>query len=90
MSPFSTKPRLGKLPLPCPSPDDLPALVLSENMNLLPILPTLAVPTGSRPQEHRDPFDRMLAAQSRTENLTLVSADTVFKTFGIDHLILSN
>src|SRR5207248_5089031 len=31
---------------------------------------------------HRDPFDRMLPAQSRIEGRPLVTADPVFKAFG--------
>jgi PIN domain nuclease of toxin-antitoxin system len=35
---------------------------------------------------HRDPFDRMLAAQALLENLTLVSADTALDDFGVTRL----
>jgi PIN domain nuclease of toxin-antitoxin system len=31
---------------------------------------------------HRDPFDRMLAAQARVEGLTLVTTDPAFATLG--------
>jgi PIN domain nuclease of toxin-antitoxin system len=31
---------------------------------------------------HRDPFDRLLAAQSQIEGLPLVTADPVFRRFG--------
>lgn len=31
---------------------------------------------------HRDPFDRMLAAQSQVEGIPLISADPVFRAFG--------
>jgi PIN domain nuclease of toxin-antitoxin system len=37
---------------------------------------------GSLPGVHRDPFDRMLAAQAQIENVPLVTADPVFRTFG--------
>ncbi|WP_366820495.1 hypothetical protein [Ottowia sp.] len=37
---------------------------------------------GSYPQHHRDPFDRMLAAQSETEAATLLTADPAFELFG--------
>ena len=37
---------------------------------------------GSWPQPHRDPFDRMLAAQSVIEELPLVSRDKVLESFG--------
>lgn len=35
---------------------------------------------GSLDWPHRDPFDRMLAAQALVANLTLVSADKTFRT----------
>ena len=34
--------------------------------------------------DHRDPWDRLLAAQARLESCALVSADTVFDRIGID------
>jgi len=39
---------------------------------------------GSWTQQHRDPFDRMLAAQSAMENLPLVSSDKALPAFGIE------
>jgi PIN domain nuclease of toxin-antitoxin system len=35
------------------------------------------------PWHHRDPFDRMLAAQARAEGLTLVTRDAVFGRYGV-------
>ena len=37
---------------------------------------------GSLPGPHRDPFDRMLAAQAQIENVPLVTGDPVFRAFG--------
>ena len=37
---------------------------------------------GAMPGRHRDPFDRMLAAQAQIENVPLVTADPVFRAFG--------
>lgn len=34
------------------------------------------------PQHHRDPFDRLLVAQSVSETLTVLSADQAFKAYG--------
>jgi prevent-host-death family protein len=34
------------------------------------------------PLHHRDPFDRMLIAQAQLENMTLVSADSIFRQYG--------
>jgi PIN domain nuclease of toxin-antitoxin system len=38
------------------------------------------------PHHHRDPFDRMLAAQALVENLTIVSADPSFDAYGVNRL----
>lgn len=35
------------------------------------------------PWHHRDPFDRMLAAQALAEGLTLVTRDPVFRRYGV-------
>lgn len=35
------------------------------------------------PFHHRDPFDRLLAAQALSEELTIVSADPVFRKYGV-------
>jgi PIN domain nuclease of toxin-antitoxin system len=41
----------------------------------LPIEVAHAVTVGELPQHHKDPFDRMLAAQAQHEGLTLVADD---------------
>jgi PIN domain nuclease of toxin-antitoxin system len=33
---------------------------------------------------HRDPFDRLLIAQTQTENMTLVSADRIFTLYDVN------
>jgi PIN domain nuclease of toxin-antitoxin system len=38
------------------------------------------------PFHHRDPFDRLLAAQSLTEQWPLISADTVFDPYGVTRI----
>ncbi len=35
------------------------------------------------PFHHRDPFDRLLAAQALEEGLAVVSADAVFRRYGV-------
>lgn len=39
---------------------------------------------GSLPEIHRDPFDRILIAQSRTEKMPLVSKDMQLANYGIE------
>ena len=45
-----------------------------------------AVRAGAWQVQHRDPFDRMLAAQARVEHLRLVTRDPVFADFAIETL----
>jgi PIN domain nuclease of toxin-antitoxin system len=49
----------------------------------LPITIEHAKVAGSYAWGHRDPFDRLLAAQSQIEALPLVSADSIFGRFGV-------
>ena len=44
----------------------------------LPVTARHALAAGSLAWDHRDPFDRMLAAQSILESIPLVSADAAF------------
>jgi PIN domain nuclease of toxin-antitoxin system len=37
----------------------------------------------SLPFHHKDPFDRLLAAQALSDRLDLVSADTAFDAYGV-------
>lgn len=52
----------------------------------LPVEPRHLVTVRSLPFYHRDPFDRMLIAQALTDDLTLVSTDTVFDTYAAKRL----
>lgn len=38
------------------------------------------------PFHHRDPFDRLLIAQSQCDNLPILSADVAFEAYGIERL----
>lgn len=76
------KSQLGKLNLRLPLAD----IVTHQQTNGLQILSAtlphvLAVET--LPLVHKDPFDRLLAAQSIVEGARLVSADAVFKHYSV-------
>ena len=49
----------------------------------LPVTLVHAEALADLPLHHKDPFDRMLAAQARAEHLTLVTRDTVFRKYGL-------
>lgn len=41
---------------------------------------------ATMPFHHRDPFDRLIAAQARVEDLTLISTDEVFDNYEVIRL----
>lgn len=83
---IATKFRLGKLPGASVIVDDIAGAVASQSF--LPLSMTLvhAQHAGALSGEHRDPFDRMLIAQSHAEALTLVSNEKLFDRFGVTRL----
>jgi len=42
-----------------------------------------ALRAGSLPGPHRDPFDRMLIAQTQPEDLALISNERAFEGYGV-------
>ena len=68
---IAIKQSLGKITAPA----DLPERVRDAGFRELPVTYTHAMAAGRLPMIHRDPFDRMLVAQARCEDLTLVTAD---------------
>jgi PIN domain nuclease of toxin-antitoxin system len=49
----------------------------------LPVTSIHAEAVEQLPWHHRDPFDRLLVAQARTEDLELVSADARLAAYGV-------
>lgn len=80
---IATKHRLGKLPEADEAVANLPALLLTARMEPLSITVRHALAAGSLPGPHRDPFDRMLIAQSRLENIPVVTSDPVFAGYSV-------
>jgi PIN domain nuclease of toxin-antitoxin system len=50
---------------------------------LLPIRLPYVDGVSALPYHHRDPFDRLLVATALAERLTVVSADSAFKRYGV-------
>ena len=78
---LATKVRLGKLEIANPLLADLPAVLADQGFELLPIQFRHGLRAGGYEQAHRDPFDRLLAAQAELEQLTLVSVDPALQAF---------
>jgi PIN domain nuclease of toxin-antitoxin system len=52
----------------------------------LPVEVRHAARVGRMPFHHRDPFDRLLAAQALEERLPIVSADPIFGRYGVKRI----
>jgi len=52
----------------------------------LEIHPLHAIRSGMLPFHHRDPFDRLLAAQSLELGVPLTSIDTIFDRYGVERI----
>jgi PIN domain nuclease of toxin-antitoxin system len=78
---IATKHRLGKLPGAGPIVAGFAAHLASLRVEELPVRSAHALLAGSFVLEHRDPFDRMLAAQAMLEGLPLLSDDPAFAAF---------
>ncbi|MBI5670743.1 MAG: type II toxin-antitoxin system VapC family toxin [Chloroflexi bacterium] len=77
------KQQIGKLQLGA----SLTTVIENQQQNngilLLPIQLTHIVALDQLPPHHKDPFDRLLIAQARVENLILISGDPIFKQYPV-------
>lgn len=75
---IATKHRLGRLPGASALVHQFDQQVERLGADPLPISAQHAIAAGSLDWAHRDPFDRMLAAQAMSDGLELVTADPAF------------
>jgi PIN domain nuclease of toxin-antitoxin system len=80
---ITTKARLGKLPGAVEVASDVAACVAGQGFLPLDITLLHAQRAGNLPGTHRDPFDRMLVAQSQIEDVALVTDDEAFDAFDV-------
>jgi PIN domain nuclease of toxin-antitoxin system len=76
---IAIKRRLGKLRAPA----DLKAQIINARFELLNVTIDHALAVEGLPDHHSDPFDRMLVAQARSENLTMVSEDPKVRLYDL-------
>jgi PIN domain nuclease of toxin-antitoxin system len=83
---IAIKASLGKLSLSAPFPQLIPGQLDANAIEMLPVRPEHLTELLALPLHHRDPFDRLLVAQSIAENAALVSADTALDAYGVQRI----
>jgi PIN domain nuclease of toxin-antitoxin system len=58
-------------------------LLAEDHFTELPITSEHGIRAGQLPLHHRDPFDRLLAAQAQSQDLPILSADKIFDVYGV-------
>jgi PIN domain nuclease of toxin-antitoxin system len=80
---MAVKNSLGKLQMPKPIDRFLSEEMAYNRIEILDIKAHHAFEVANLPFYHRDPFDRMIAAQALTEDLPLVTSDAIFQRYGV-------
>lgn len=76
----------GKLPLPQPPEILIPQQMQIDQLSTLSITSSHALKAASLPLYHKDPFDRMLIAQTQLEGITILTNDTIFSSYDVNCL----
>jgi PIN domain nuclease of toxin-antitoxin system len=79
-----TKVQVGKLALPAPVGDYLSAKLKANGILVLPITFDHVKRVEGLPLHHRDPFDRILIAQSLEEKLPVITSDPLFARYLVE------
>ena len=79
---IAIKYEIGKLYLTVPIRQFLELQIRLSNVTLLPIHYRHALRAAALPGEHKDPFDRMIAAQSVEEEMPCITADPKLEALG--------
>jgi PIN domain nuclease of toxin-antitoxin system len=83
---IALKVRIRKLPLPASFAVMFPALLNLNRIELFPIDSHHIEPLTTLPFHHKDPFDRLIIAQTMDENVSLVSVDSNLDAYGVTRL----
>ena len=84
---IAIKVSLGKLPIIHGRLEQvIPEQLAANGISMLPIEIGHVARVANLPFHHRDPFDRLLAAQALGEGIAIVSADKVFESYGVKRI----
>ena len=83
---IAVKVSIGKLKIPGPVSRFFPRELHTHDFEQLDIGLRAICRVESLPLHHRDPFDRLLIAQALEEKLPVVTADPVFRKYGVKRI----
>ncbi|MFN4208049.1 MAG: type II toxin-antitoxin system VapC family toxin [Agrobacterium albertimagni] len=83
---IANKFRIGKLEMAGEIIESFDAVLGDAGFEKLAVTSSHALLAGQIPSGHKDPFDRILAAQAKLENLAMLTIDPAFDTFGVQRL----
>jgi len=83
---ISLKHHRGRLPQTAALVRDFERMVADEGFHALGVSVNHGLRAGALRIPHRDPFDRLLIAQAMLEEMTLVSNERLFDSFGVNRL----
>jgi len=83
---MAIKSSLDKLQLPIPFEQFIPHHIYLNRMRILPIGVVHLQHVHNLPFHHRDPFDRLLIAQSQVESMPIIGRDATFDRYGIQRI----
>ena len=77
---------LGRISFPVPLEEFIRTQLRINQFRRLSLKMLHATAVATLPFHHRDPFDRILAAQAIYESLAIVSKDAIFDKYGLNRL----
>jgi PIN domain nuclease of toxin-antitoxin system len=83
---ISIKVGLGKMIVSGPFKPWITSAIIDLDIHILPITIDYCEVQSKLPHIHRDPFDRMIAAQCLCDRLPVVSSDAVFDQYGVTRI----
>ena len=83
---MAIKASLGHLEMPSPLDRFLQQQIEVNGFQLLPVSLEHTAGVSELPFHHRDPFDRLIAAQARHEEIAVVTSDAVFGSYGVKRI----
>ena len=83
---MSIKSSLGKLKLKTPLKEIIQTSIKESGLKILPIQTEHTYVVEELPFHHKDPFDRIIIAQTIVERMPIVSSDAVFDQYDVKRI----